>query len=1143
VRRLLVAVVAWMLVLGAVAEGATRLPVYREPLSYKGVKKVPPLQPQEQPPLPTPIKLSDSGLGPHAIVDDAGTAHIVWSEGRGDADDAAVYCRLKRGAAACDATATLTWPKTYGTGDGPQYNIDNGGPRIALAGGQLIVFSKRYPTVASRPDGSAGSSNTIAWTSSDGGTNWSPAQQVGTLDLGQLAVIPGVDNSTVVNSGIDPFCKSPGPASWCLEVFRPGQFGAQVNLSTRSNDNYYPGIALDETSRPVAMVENLDSQTVLRRWNGNEPITDAGNWTTTPIGVADQPVMAGGPAGAFVMSKATFNSGPFDVRRVNVNGDGTVATGPPTVMSGDTAQFAALGEDPSGALHAAWQQGTYDGKEGVYIRNQVGGTFTPAQRLIDGMGNGQIDVAATADGGGFTVLNHTAGVVGAGEIYAVGFGNQAATGKPGLGGLEGGAGPITNVQCQKVGFGRFDVQTAAGCFFHGQGQYANVVVSEGEITINGLRIIPDAGSKIIIDPRKLRIDTVGAVRVLVTNPQAEFELFHGVIHRDLSSVVPGSNLFEFPSQEFKANLLGFDVAADIPVRLEQDGVHIPIDLELPPAFGSFTGHAELVADKSGLHLDTLKIHIGQVFLGVLTINKLDIEYTGASETWFGDGSVSVPAGGTLEASATFTMGDFVKATISFTPASPIPIGPFVYLLEIHGGFGIKPIQISAGAKIGAGAAVSGTAPISINGTFTMTFPAQGPASFHLHGTGSIFFFDLATFDLLFETDGYASFGADAGAHIGPLDAELKADGFIDADSGQFGTSLSGEIKLCVEIAGVEKCAGAGADMAVSNVGFAACTDIGGIEYPWDDFDPVYLLNPFLAAGSLVDHFAFDCSTEAYKKAPPRPLPARVAAAGGQVVSIRSGLPSATLVVRGDGGRPDVTVEGPGGVSFTSANPSAAGYVGYMRDVPEALIKLNKPKAGDWRIIPNDGSPAITEVLVGEGFKPATVKAKLGRGHKITYRIRGLGHGQKVQFVERGRFGGNIMGTVAKARGSLRFKPAGGRGGKRTVYALLQHDGMTTKQIKIGTYVAPGPPKPGAPKRVRAKHRSHTMTVNWKAAPRATRYVISLRGNEGTRLAKTAGAKGRKVKFTGIRLDERFKVSVRALAKSGRAGPARTVKTR
>src|SRR5439155_15047179 len=64
----------------------------------------------------------------------------------------------------------------------------------------------------------------------------------------------------------------------------------------------------------------------------------------------------------------------------------------------------------------------------------------------------------------------------------------------------------------------------------------------------------------------------GPVHVLVTNASTQFELFHGEIHRDLSKVVPGTDLFEFPSQAFKANLLGFDVGADIPVRLEKDGV-------------------------------------------------------------------------------------------------------------------------------------------------------------------------------------------------------------------------------------------------------------------------------------------------------------------------------------------------------------------------------------------------------------------------------------------------------------------------------------------------------------------------------------------------------------------------------------------
>ena len=78
------------------------------------------------------------------------------------------------------------------------------------------------------------------------------------------------------------------------------------------------------------------------------------------------------------------------------------------------------------------------------------GGFDPSCRLIDGDENGQIDLNAADDGGGFAVLNHTGGVNSAGEIVAVGFGNQGPTGELGLGDLEGGSGDVT---CQSIGFG------------------------------------------------------------------------------------------------------------------------------------------------------------------------------------------------------------------------------------------------------------------------------------------------------------------------------------------------------------------------------------------------------------------------------------------------------------------------------------------------------------------------------------------------------------------------------------------------------------------------------------------------------------------------------------------------------------------
>ncbi|MEI5710460.1 hypothetical protein WB401_46250, partial [Streptomyces brasiliscabiei] len=84
-----------------------------------------------------------------------------------------VYCRIKRGASSCDTRSELTWDKPYGPGDGPQYN-DGGPPQIVQVGGQLVVFSHRYPTVADKPGG-ASSSTVVAWTSPDGGSSWTPA--------------------------------------------------------------------------------------------------------------------------------------------------------------------------------------------------------------------------------------------------------------------------------------------------------------------------------------------------------------------------------------------------------------------------------------------------------------------------------------------------------------------------------------------------------------------------------------------------------------------------------------------------------------------------------------------------------------------------------------------------------------------------------------------------------------------------------------------------------------------------------------------------------------------------------------------------------------------------------------------------------
>jgi hypothetical protein len=1144
------------------AASAASRPVYRDPPSYHGIKRAPSTA---TPAPPNTVALSGTGAFPDALVDEAGTAHIVWNEGRGDDADATMYCRLKRGEDRCDTTATLTWDKSYGSGDGPQFNTDNSGPKIVRVGDQLVALSLRYPTVGAKPDG-ASSGTLVAWTSNDGGTTWSQPAIVGKRNLGQLVVIGPPDDPTILNLGVDPLCDAPGPAALCVEAYRSGQYSKDAgNLATGRDQNYAPGLALDRGT-PVSAAEDLSFNTFVRRWSGVGSPVNPATWGPATAIPGDQTTIAGGPAGVFMMSKPPAG-GPFDVRPLVAQPDGTMAGGQPSVVTGADGIFARLAEDPAGRLHAAWQQRA--GKVGVLVRSTstaaagakahaaAANSFSSPQLMTDGANNGQIALDATDDGGGFVALNHTGGVNSPGQIVAAGFGSQGPTGKLGLGDIPGPAASAGD-SCQQVKFGSFTVDAAAGCFLHGTGKNARTVVTGGEVNIDGVRIVPDDGAKLVIDPKTLRIDTVGGLaRAIVSNSSTgDIVLWHGEIHRDLSKVVPGSNLFEFPIGDFKANILGFDLGSDIPVKLEADGVHIPIDLKLPAVFGGFSGHAELVADaKTGLHLTSVHIHIGPVALGAILINNIDLDYMGVGDIWRGDGKVTVPAGGALQAHAEFDMGEFNGATISFTPATPIPIGPFVYLLTIKGGFETRPaVHINAGATIGAGAAVQGVSPVNVVGNFDMTFPSVGPATFKLSGSVNVFLFGIGDGFLRFQTDGYADFGGHTGLSFGPLSVNAMMEGFVDGATGRFGADLNGEISLCLKVGPFHPCGSAGSDAAVSNVGFAACAHLnppdpvgqisGGVRFPWADFNPAQLVNPVLLSAALITHVHVPCNTNGYRVPPPRAKARAAQAAGSTLVAVPGKMSSETVLVEGDGGAPHVTVTGPGGATVDSAQPSAAGYGVSPDGMNATYVVLNRPAAGDWTVTPASDSAPVKSVMQADAYTPATVSAKLGgrgRARTIAYKVAGAGNGQQVAFIERGSFGTHQIGSVANARGTLRFRPAGSRGGRRTVVALIERDGFVTGRKTIGHYVAPGPPKPAAVRGLKARRNGHSLAVSWRGAPGAARYEVRLRGGRGTAVAKLLAGQQHAAKFTGIRGDEKLTVDVRALSSTLTGGPHRSVK--
>lgn len=1134
---LAVAVVAWT------AAPAAAGPLYRDPPGYQGVRTAPKTQAAPAPKAPPPLTLAANGNNPDVVVDEAGTAHVVFNRPGDTLPDSVGYCRIKRGATACDVTATLQ--SEIAPGDPNAAFDDATSLKIVRVGEQLLVFSKRYPIVRPKPDG-ASSSTVIAWASGDGGTTWTQTPTtVGKRNFDDMVVLGGAEDAAVLAMGIDPFCAADGAAAVCLAQYRSGRYAAEEgNLSAAPDGNYEPNLVLDDQGRPVLSAQDLNNDTSVRRWRGTGSPLDAAQWTAPTVIAADQGSLAGGPAGVFLMAKPPSGAGPYSVRRLNPQGEGYVEGAARAISPERDNVLGELHQGPDGRLVAAWSQRD----RGLLLREAntaAAGrpSFGPATKLADGAANGQIALGTTADGGGFAVFNHTGDIVGDGEIQVAGFGSQLATGQPGVADVSGG-GLTPSGSCGQLSFGSFTAQTAQGCLLKGKGERANDYVTDGELNLWGVRLVPDAGTKIIINPKTLELNTTGDVRVMVSAPApvGDVVLFHGRIQRDLSKVTPGTNLFEFPSGPFDAELLGFDVAGGIDVRLERDGVHIPLDITLPDVFLGFTGKAELVADRErGLHVESIKIHIGPIGLGVLTIDSLDLSYEGG-ELWSGHGKVSVPAGASLELTASFANGGFKGGTFTVNPGSPIPIGPAVFLLDFGGGLFVDPLRINLNATVGAGTPAGNRFPVEVDGDLTMTFPPDDPAEFLMKGTVSVFMFQVADGRLLFRTDGYATFHGHAGVALGPLEADVDMDGFVDAPTAQWGATLKGRVALCVvvdvELDEVRVCGDVQGGAAVSSKGFAACArinppdPIGGFEvgltYPWEDWNPVFLNNPPAAAASLIGHLG-GCHVEEYTAVPPR---ARTAQAGGAFsVTVPGGLPSRSILLRGDGGRPKVTVTGPDGRPAGTTIAVEGGNATY--------VLLDQPAAGDYTITPRAGSPAVTAVLAADGYEPARVKATLGGKHRkrtIRYALSRMGHGQSVAFQERGRFGTHVLGTAKGTRGSLRFRPADAAGGRRTVEALIRRDGIVTDVVRIGSYMAPGPERPGRVRRLRGIRRGNSLVVRWAPARRAAQYAVTVRGPRGLRLGQLVGRRARSATFASVRADERVRVSVRALSTELRPGP-------
>lgn len=1091
-------------------------------------------------PLPTPLLLSSAGRAPDVLVDGAGTSHIVWITSSPGTADAVHYCRLPRGAATCDVAQSLVPQKAYGDGDDPSFNASSGA-RIVQIGQQLVIVDYRYPTPYPKPDGSSVSTTALEWVSEDGGASFTGPGLVGNQPIAGGVVGFGPPNDPRVLTVTDGTT-----GGTYVQALTPGQFtSTSANLGQAGGDQAYSGSLALDGGLPVVAFADLGNHSLVRRWTGVGSAGDASTWGSAAVVAGDEPKLAGGPGGLFMMNRPAPN-GPYAVRRLF-----GASAGPPQAIS-DAAgpEYRAFAETASGGLVAGWESRGGD-HPGVSLRaSSDGANWSSTERLIDGRDNGQLSVAAAGDGGGIAVLNHTGGTNGDGQIVATAYGSRARTGLPGIAGVAGGGDPTASTSCQTIAFGVARITGELGCFLHGSGAYSADVVSDGTLSFNGLKIVPDPGVQIIIDPHAHTFDTTGKVTVLAEGAGLTVTLWHGEIHVKLPTAGAETDLFNFDMSQFAADLDGFPIDAKIDVKLTATGVRIPVDLKLPAVFGGITGHAEMIADSArGLHVDNLAIAIANAPIGPL-LADFAISYEAKDDVWLGSGKLRFPpqpAGLALAADVAFARGHFTKGDIDIKPPGyGLPLFTDVYLNDIKGGLQLEPKTIiTAGAGIGAipiGTPTNFQNTMQINGDIALTI--ADPFQIEIKGDAALLGIPIADARLLFISNGYLSLDGSFDFTFAPVEISAAINAVVDLPHRLF----SAEFKADFQVLGYDL---SSVDGIVSTSGLAVCGDL-----PVPPFSRVTVGHHWNHDYTdLVPSFDFlrskACDLSGYRVSA---SPARAATDGTGAAITLPHADTVNLAVHGAGAPPTVALIAPDGTRTTpavdtmaeaaAALASPGGPASAAFTVPTdntTVVVLRRPAAGRWHVEAQPGSAPVSAAAESHTLPPAALTGRVvGRGDRLT--VRYAMHprpGMTVRFAELAGTVLHVIGSARSSHGSVAFTPADGAAGRRTIVALVEQDGLPRPRVVIAHFLAPKPANAGRPSHLKLAIHDHTLTVTFGPADRARSYRIRIRSTDGKQRLLIATQTHRSARLTALGPAAKASVTVTAYTAAGRRGPPAT----
>lgn len=285
------------------------------------------------------------GSLPGLAVDAAGTAYIAWA---GPDNPASLqFCRLPRGATACDVQHAIAAPGTTASR-----------AFVTVSGTRVAVVQYRYPQSGSEPAGM------YEFISTDGGATFGAGRRVGTIPFFEAVAGPGetLSGVTDANSGGGLLQNVPLAGASPATTGSAQLFGA---------DHPYRGTVGFLGATPVTVFTSGDDAAQFRRYDGTGSLNVAANWTAAiDLGFASYPKLAGGPGGLFLLATAADKS--VFARKF----DGSAFGPAVTIAAGVDAPTLSAFQDTAARVHAVFAHGDADGLHLMYASSDDGTTWS-----------------------------------------------------------------------------------------------------------------------------------------------------------------------------------------------------------------------------------------------------------------------------------------------------------------------------------------------------------------------------------------------------------------------------------------------------------------------------------------------------------------------------------------------------------------------------------------------------------------------------------------------------------------------------------------------------------------------------------------------------------------------------------------------